>query len=115
MQKREFEQKRSEILNHLEQEVKRISKLIEARKLTKDNDETSILKSYLEKLIFEAYIVKNGACPKDDVNFVFGGYRQFICRSTTRDYGYNMSVDGVYYKVLTNLGAKIREIGEKLK
>ena len=106
------EQEKIEILNHLEQEVKRISKLIEARKLTKDN-ETSILKSYLEKLIFEAYIVKNGACPKDDVNFVFGGYRQFICRSTTRDYGYNMSVDGIYYKVLANRGAKIREIGEK--
>ena len=109
-----LEQKRSEILNHLEQEVKRISELIEARKLTKDNDEASndearILKSYLEKLIFEAYIVKNGACPKDDVNFVFGGYRQFICRSTTLHYGYNISVDGIYYKVLANRGAKIRE------
>lgn len=103
-----LEQEKIEILNYLEQEVKRISELIEARKLTKDN-ETSILKSYLEKLIFEAYIVKNGACPKDDVNFVFGGYRQFICRSTTRDYGYNMSVDGIYYKVLANRGAKIRE------
>ena len=106
------EQEKIEILNYLEQEVKRISELIEARKLTKDNDEARILKSYLEKLIFEAYIVKNGACPKDDVNFVFGGYRQFICRSTTRDYGYNMSVDGIYYKVLANRGAKINKIME---
>ena len=102
------EQEKIDILNYLEQEIKRISKLIEARKLTKDN-ETSILKSYLEKLIFEAYIVKNGACPKDDVHFVFGEYKQFIYVSKTPHYGYNMSVDGIYYKVVANLGAKIRE------
>lgn len=109
------EQEKIDILNYLKQEVKRISELIEARKLTKDNEETSILKSYLEKLIFEAYIVKNGACPKDDVHFVFGEYKQFISVSKTPHYGYNMSVDGIYYKVMANSGAKIREIGEKKK
>lgn len=67
-------------------------------------------KVFLELGIIDAYVEKFGKYPseKEITRFELDDRFHLIVPSNTGGYGYHY-IDGIYYKVMANSGAKIRE------